>query len=87
MKMKDVTRGEAISIRVGDFVENSIEKQIIPFQKGGALSGRRTGNRIPGTGRHSRRDHRGRIGVPYLYKKRIRKKSLCVSFRGRGRLE
>ena len=27
MKKKDVTPGEALSIRVGDFVENSIEKQ------------------------------------------------------------
>ena len=29
MKLKDMTRGEAFGVRIGDFVENSIEKQII----------------------------------------------------------
>ncbi len=83
MKMKDVTRGEAISIRVGDFVENSIEKQIIHSRK-----------EAPYLEGEPEQDTWYRVAIPegitgdgseyHIYIKKGSGKNLCVFLSGGG---
>lgn len=87
MKTPELTPGEALGVRVGNFVENSIERQIVRSKKKAPyLTGdpvRHVWYRVAVPGGH----YRGRIRVLYLYQKGDAKETLRLFVGRRSRLE